>query len=88
MAKRQAEIPGTERKVNKKVRAAAEAYVEVRDRRMDLTKEEVDAKAKLVAEMKAAGLTDYVDEDADIEVTISLKEDVKVKRLRPKGEEE
>jgi hypothetical protein len=61
---KQTKIPGTDRKVDKAIRSAAEAYVEVRDERMELTNREVDAKTKLMAAMKAAKLEHYVDEDA------------------------
>jgi hypothetical protein len=47
MAKQQ-EIPGTESPKIKEIEVAAEAYVDVRDKRMRLTEKEVTAKTNLI----------------------------------------
>lgn len=78
---KQTSIPGTERKVNKAVRTAAENYVEVRDERMDLTKMEVAKRDLLIEVMKKFELTTYRDEDADLEVTLDVTEKCRVKKL-------
>lgn len=45
----QQEIPGTERPKIKEIEIAADAYTDVRDRRMKLTEKEVAAREKLIA---------------------------------------
>ena len=78
---RQAEIPGTERKVNKTVAAAARSYVEARDARMELTKKEKDSKELLIAAMVKAGEEVYRDDSASPPLLVHLKKgknDVKV----------
>lgn len=89
MGRKQLEIAGTERpnKV-KDVDEAAEAYVEVRDKRMALTKKEAEKKSALIEVMKKHNLTAYEDLDADPQLLVTViegKVDVKVKAL---GEEE
>lgn len=80
--KKQLAIAGTERTANKKVEAAAEAYVEVRDERMALTKKEVEARDKLLAAMEEAKLTEYVDEAADPPLTVEVVEGAKKVKVR------
>ncbi len=86
---RQSSIPGTERKVHKDVRAAAEQYVEARDERMECTEIEVDKKAALIKAMRKHDLTEYVDEDAELIVTLTEGEaKIKVRKLhKPEAEE-
>lgn len=48
MAKAQLEIPGTERPVIKAIETAAEAYVDLRDKRMSLLEKEIQAKENLI----------------------------------------
>ena len=53
MAKpRQKKFEGIENEEIKEIRAAAESYVDVRDRRMALTKEEVEYRDKLLEVME------------------------------------
>lgn len=59
MAKRQLEIPGTERKSIKEIEDSAEHYRSVRDKRMRLTEMEVAAKTDLIQVM--------VSHEADLE---------------------
>jgi hypothetical protein len=71
--KRQQEIPGTKRK----------AYIEVRDERMVLTKQEVEKKGELMDAMRKHKLDTYCDENAvpALLVTLVAGEDkVKVRR--------
>lgn len=68
---KQKPIPGTERKVHKDITKAAETYVEVRDERMELTEVEVDRKAKLVKVMLKHDESEYIDEDAELKVTLT-----------------
>lgn len=51
MAKRQLEIPGTERKEIKEIEDSAEHYRAVRDKRMRMTEMEVAAKTDLIQVM-------------------------------------
>jgi hypothetical protein len=53
MTSKQMDIPGTERPKIKEIEAAAEAYVDVRDKRMKLTEKEVTAQTALVAAVVA-----------------------------------
>jgi len=48
---KQATIPGTNGKAITEIDRAAEAYVEIRNKRMKLTTKEVEAQATLVAAM-------------------------------------
>lgn len=78
---KQLQIEGTERKQHKDVTKAAEAYVDVRDNRMELTRQEVAARAVLIDKMKKHGLTEYVDGDLEVLFDSKTTEKVKVKRL-------
>lgn len=73
MAKRQAEIPGTERKTVKELNDCAEAYVDVRDKRMKLTEREGEMKERLVTAMRKHGLEVYRDDDASPPLLVVLK---------------
>lgn len=85
--KRQAQIPGTETKKIKELDAAAESYVEQRDKRMKLTDKEKEAKAALVTVMKKHGLTVYKDEDASPPLIVTLTAgDDKVKVTQADGD--
>lgn len=80
MSKRQAEIPGTERKVIKEVSDAAAGYVTQRDKRMKLSKKEKEAKDALIAAMKKHGVQVYRDTEAvpPFLVTVTSTDTVKV----------
>lgn len=79
-ARRQAEIPGTERKKVQEVDDAAEAYVDKRDRRIAAGVKEKVAKNALIAAMKKAGLNVYRDTNVtpELVVTLSARDEVKV----------
>ena len=87
MAKRakQQNIPGTEPEVHADIEEAADRYREIRDNRMELTKEEGKAKAALLAAMNAHSVDAYQLEDGAV-VTVSEKKDVKVRQ--PKDDED
>jgi hypothetical protein len=55
----QTEIPGTERKRYESIENAADEYQAVRDKRMKLTPQEVDAKARLLKAMRRQKLEQY-----------------------------
>lgn len=90
----QTEIPGTERPKIKEIDKAAEEYVSVRDKRMNLTEKEVAAKQQLVNLMHAHA--DEIGRDAeggltyrysDMLVTLKPKEEVlKVKHVSDEDE--
>ena len=89
MAKRQLRIAGTERKTIADVEEAAEAYREVRDQRMALTKQAADKQAALVEAMKRHKLTEYKfddDEGNELTVTFDVKEKAKVKKAKDDAE--
>jgi hypothetical protein len=82
--KQQTEIPGTERKTIKEIDAAAEAYIEARDERMELTKREVEAKSLLLEAMQKHNVDTYCDESATPALLVTLipgEDKVKVRRL-------
>lgn len=77
MAK-QTQIPGTERKVQKDIANAGEAYVTERDRRMKLTEKEKAAKDALIAVMRKHEETVYRDDENGVIITLTTKDQVKV----------
>ena len=90
MAKRQLEIAGTERPTIEEVDAAAESYVEQRDKRMHLSEKEKAAKTALIEVMKKHKLSVYRDMSADPPLTVMLevKDGVKVTEAERAVEEE
>ena len=70
-------LPGMEPKEHKAVHVAAVAYADLRDDRMAMLRQEVEAQAKLVEEMGKAGITAY--HYADVSAEIVSKSKVKVK---------
>lgn len=78
-------LPEMEPSRNAEIERAAAAYVEIRDQRMSLTKEEVGRKNRLMAAMKDANEKTYETEDGLIvEITHKDVEDVRVRQ--PKDE--
>lgn len=92
MSKReQQEIPGTERKKIAAVERAANAYREVRDERMELTKKEVEKRTKLAEVMQENGITIYKfdgDDGEPLIVEIDTTTKVKVKKESSYEDEE
>lgn len=76
----------TEKRI-RSVDDAAEEYVDARDKRMTLTKQEVEKKEKLKSLMLKHGLNRYTLDDDLSEVVVDPGEaDVKVRRIKqPKG---
>lgn len=74
----QLHIDGMAPAKNAKVHPIALNYVRIRDHRMEMTKEEVELKGRLLAVMQAEGLTEYAFDDISVEVKHS--DDVKVKK--------
>ena len=82
MAKKQQPLPGMEVETNKEVEAAAEVYVNSRDKRVKASEHEVADKAALIAAMQKAKLTVYKDEERGVVITITPgKPGVKVAEL-------
>lgn len=78
--------PGVEKITNKEIEAAADAYVETRDRRQKLSIDEKALKTKLLGAMHAANLTLY-DYDGKI-VTVSPKDETETVRVKVKDKDE
>jgi hypothetical protein len=72
--KKQADLPGMERKTIREVNDAAEAYVDVRDERMKLTEKEVEAKQALISAMQKHELSVYRDDSASPPLVVTLVE--------------
>ena len=83
MAKRQSELPemegpGVGVQKYKDIDAAADHYVEVRDKRMALTEKEIAAREEVTVAMQAHGLLCYNYDDMKVEL-ISGKPRVRVR---------
>lgn len=81
MGRKQGELPGLERKVVKEINTAAEAYVSARDKRMQLTEKESEAKQALLDVMKKHKTEIYRDDDVNPPLVITVlpgKDNVKV----------
>ncbi len=95
MPKAQLEIPGTERLKIKAIEDAPETYVAIRDKRMKLTEQEVEAKASLIEVMLRHQDKLSLDSDSnylyryeDEVVILSEKAGVKVRHAVVDGEPE
>ena len=91
MAKRQGEIPGTERKTVKEIDDAAEAYLEARDKRMKLSEKEKVAKDALISVMKKHSVTVYRDDQVSPPLVVTLvpgKDGVQVRAAEDEGDGE
>lgn len=88
---KQLKIPGTERKKIADVEAAAEAYRAVRDKRMELGKQEREKKKLLADCVQKHGITKYVYEDDDgreLEVDLKSKTNVTVRRVKDEDDDQ
>jgi hypothetical protein len=83
---RQKELPGMEDRKIRVLDDAALTYAEVRDARMDLTKQEAEAKARVADLMHANKKTHYKHGNILIDL-VPEGESVKVK-IKPEGSEE
>ncbi len=88
MARKQMQIPGTERKEIPDVENAAEAYREVRDTRAELSKREAVKKLELLAVMRANKVKKYRYHDENGEEIEALIDDEPTVKLRKTGEAE
>jgi len=80
MTKKQKELPGMEAPVIKEIVEAAEDYVEIRDKRMELTKKETAATAHLMNMMEKNSVTEYIF-DGKKAIIIEGGKKVKVRQL-------
>lgn len=74
---KQARLEGTEQGLIPEIVELADEYVDVRNQRMDLTKQEVELNARLLAAMHKNNLTEYSFDGKIVSVN-SGKEKVKV----------
>jgi hypothetical protein len=86
MAKEQKDLPGMENRSIKELVDKATEYAEIRDKRQDLTRREVELKADLLTAMHKHKLKDYSYEGIEIHV-VTEEETVRVK-LPKKAEDE
>jgi hypothetical protein len=78
---RQARLPQMEDPQIEELEGSAENYADIRDQRMELTKEETAAKDELLGLMKKHGKTSYVHDGYDIKVIVeSEKLKVRIKK--------
>jgi hypothetical protein len=75
---KQARLKGMEDPKIAELEVAAEEYADVRDRRMELTKEEVSTQGELLRLMKKHGKTTYHHEGYDLKI-VAEKEKVRVR---------
>ncbi len=89
MAKKQLEIAGTERPKHAEIEAAADGYVQERNKRMKLTVKEKAAKVGLIAAMRKHDILVYRDDEhvPPLLVTLSSKDDVRVEEASDDREE-
>ena len=84
---KQIAIPGTTQKAVKEIDQAAEAYVDVRDKRMKLTTKEVEAQATLVAAMQKHTLLAYRCTSTDEPLDVTMVTKTKARVRGPKDED-
>jgi hypothetical protein len=78
---RQARLPQMEDPQIEELEGSAENYADIRDQRMELTKEETSLKDELLTLMKKHGKTSYVHDGYDIKVIVeSEKLKVRIKK--------
>ena len=91
MARKQGTLPGMAKKTIKEVDDAAEAYQEVKEKRMELTRDEKTAKDALVFVMRKHNLEVYKDTTVSPALVVHLlpgKDGVKVSKADEEIEEE
>ena len=84
MAKKQKELPGMEKPSIEDVERAADEYVDARDKRMALTKQEVETRDALIAAMRAHKIKSY-EYDGRL-VTLEATAKIKVKSVADEDE--
>jgi hypothetical protein len=83
--KRQKTLPGMENKHLEDIEEAAITYAGIRDRRMELTRQETDARDLLMQVMKRHSKTEYRVEEMEIRI-VPVDEKIKVRILGEKEE--
>ncbi|MEM9194319.1 MAG: hypothetical protein AAGF12_34400 [Myxococcota bacterium] len=82
-ARKQTEVPGTERQIDTEISDAAERLHKVRTARMKLTDKETAAAEDLIEVLERKGVEEYVDEDLELKVTLRKGKDrVSVTKLK------
>jgi len=76
---------GVSRRKIKAVETASDNYVEVRDKRMKLTEQEVEARAVLIQKMRDNNITEYVYDDHKV-LLVPGKDKVKVRTIDGDGD--
>jgi len=84
---RQADLPGTEDRAIRALENAANEYADIRDQRMELSRQEHPLKEKLLKLMKHHGKQAYRRDGISIEI-VTTQETVKVKIKKPGDEDE
>jgi len=87
MAKKQLDVPGTERKEIREVTDAADSYCEQMTKRVKQSAKEKDAKTALIASMRKHKIDVYRLDDGRT-VTLASKDNVKVTSVEQKFDEE
>src|SRR3989304_9181646 len=89
MTRKQLRKKGTEQESIKEIDSAAESYVDARDKRINLTDREPEAKEALISVMRAHNVAVYRDENADPQLIVTLTPgDDKVTVTRAKDEDD
>lgn len=83
---KQTKIPGTSPDVHPDIVNAADAYVQVRDERCDLSKQESERAGVLLSAMKKHGLSFYPLEDGSRVEVVPGADKVKVRKPRDESE--
>lgn len=89
-AKKQSEIPGTERETDPEIDAAAQDVYELTQQRIELQKKEAAARDVLLDRMKSKGIEHYayIDGDERYDVKRSERESVSVRLKKHRDREE
>lgn len=90
MAKKQTEIPGTERKVNKAIEEKAQILRKHRTARLKKQQDEADAQADLLETMKAEKVSRYrwEEDGVEMEVVVDDVTKVRVRKVKAEGDDE
>jgi hypothetical protein len=72
-------LPGIQDATDEDLSKFAEKYVEKRDERMNLLRQEIELKEQVIAVMRRLRLKTYRDDEMDLTITLESKTTVKVK---------
>lgn len=82
MGRTQQRLPGTETARHPDISKAAAAYVKARDERMKCLEREIELHGALLALMQEHELSEYVDDDQELRVTVLHRDDrVRVRKI-------